>query len=136
MNNRQAIREALKTMLTGQTVATNNIYSNRKSGLWETELPAILIYTTDELAKPVTLQGRQYLRTVQLSVEVRIEGSDTVDDDVDSLLGAIEDIVIADQSIGGTVLITTHTNTQTSINSAADQNIGVGMLSFECQYIA
>ena len=137
-NNRAAIRSALANMLSGETAAEANVYPYRETNLWRSELPAILIYTNQEPAIPESLRGARYIRTLELTVEVRVEkgDSESVDDAVDTLLAEIETLVLADSSIGGTVLSTTQTNTEIRVDSDADRDIGVGVLTFECKYVS
>lgn len=135
-NSRADIRSALQSMLSGATSAGTNVYSNRRTALWESELPAILIYSNQESATPESQRVLRYIRTLELLIEVRVQATTAVDDDVDDLLGEIEDLIYADPSIGGTVLKAIQTNTEFRVDSDADQDIGVGVLTFECQYIA
>lgn len=135
-NNRTAIRAALKTMLSGNTSAGTNVYTHRETNLWQSELPAILIYSNQERAEPESLRHQRYRRTLELAVEVRVEASTNVDNTIDSLLASIETLVLADTSIGGTVLGTTLTSTEIRVESDAEKDIGVGILNYECLYIA
>lgn len=134
-NSRKAIRDALVTMLSGETEAGTNVYANRETGLWQSELPAILVYTEQESAEPRDLSSRKYIRTLQLRVELKAEANSTVDDDLDDLAEEVEDIIDADQSITGTVLSTVLTNTELSVDADGEKEIGVCILNFECKYI-
>jgi CII-binding regulator of phage lambda lysogenization HflD len=136
MNNRTAIRSALTTLLSGETSAGTNVYANRYTSLWQSELPAILIYTRQESAVPEAMNQSRYIRTLELSIEVRVEASEDVDDSIDSIIGEIEDQLATDQSIGGTVLSSTQTNTEIRVDSDGEKDIGVGILTLECKYIS
>jgi hypothetical protein len=136
-NNRSAIRAAVKDLLLNNTDAGDHIYTSRKTALWsDSELPAILIYTNQEPATPSSLQSRQYIRKLELLVEVRVQAADNVDNRVDELLGEIEDQLHTDTSLEGTVISTIQTNTEIRVDSDGEQDIGVGVLTFECQYLA
>lgn len=136
MNNRAAVRSALKTILSGATDAGSNVFAHRGTSLWTSELPAILIYTNQEQAKREALNRSRYIRTIELTIEVKVEAGDDVAEELDALLGQVEDVVQANESINGTVLSTVQTNTEIRVDSDAAQNIGVGTLTFECQYIS
>ncbi len=135
-NNRPAIRSALKAMLSGNTGAGTNVYSHRQTRLWESELPAILIYSNQEPAQPESLRSTRSIRNLELTIEVRLEASANVDDEVDVLLGEIEVLIVANQSLSGTVLSTTLSNTEIRIDSEGQNDIGVGVLTYECKYVS
>lgn len=135
-NSRKTIRTTLKALLSGQTEAGTNVYTNRDTNFWQSELPAIIIYTTQESAVHESLQGQRYYRTLQLNVEVKVEAASGVDDALDDLIGDIEDIVTANKDISGTVLTTVQLNTETNIDSDGEKYVGTGTISFECKYIA
>jgi len=135
-NNRAAIRTALKTILSGATTAGTNVYSHRETALWKSELPAILIYSNEESTVPESLRATRYVRTLQLTVEARVEATSNVDNTLDALLAEIETIIVANPSITATVLSTVQTNTEIRVESDGEKDIGVGVLTFECKYIA
>lgn len=136
MNNRTTIRTALLDMLVGETSAGTNVYSNRESRLWQSELPSILIYTLQEPLTPESLSARRYIRNLELQIKVKVEATETVDDTLDALVAEVEAIIDADPSLAGTVLTTIQTNTEVSIESEAEKDIGIAVLTFECKYIS
>lgn len=133
-NNRFAIRFALMNLLLGQTSADQNVYTNRENSLWRVELPALIISTSEEPVVPATLQGRRYNRTLTLTVEAKVEATESVDDALDALLAEVETIVSNNPSISGTVQAIIQTNTETHMVSQGERDIGVGTLTFECKY--
>ncbi len=135
-NNRANIRSALKTMLTGQTDAGSNVYTNRESRLWQSELPAIIISTPEEPVTPESLSSRRYIRDLVISLEVKIEASESVDDTLDALVADIEDLIDADPSIDGTVLSCVQKSTEVRVDSEGEKDIGVATITFECKYIS
>lgn len=136
MNNRAAIRAAVKALLSGQTDAGTNVYTNRETKLWQSELPAILIYTPTEPIVPEALQGTRYYRTLELQVKIKLEATSSIDDDLDDLAADVEDLMSADRSFGGTVISSIQTNTEISIDSAGENDVGMATLTFECKYIS
>ncbi len=134
-NNRSDIRAALKLMLSGQTSAGTNIFVERPVR-WRSKLPAILIYTPEESATPENLQGSRYYRTLTLNIEAQVELTDEVEDSVDSLLAEIEDIIIADKSLMGSVISSQLTNSAIRVDNNGETDIGVGVLTYECKYIS
>ncbi len=136
MNNRTNIRSALVTMLSGNTDAGTNVYPHRATNLWDSQLPAILIFTNQESAQPESLRSTRSIRTLELSIEVRIKASTDVDSAIDALMGDIEDILTADRSLVGTVISSQLTNSEIRVDGSTDTEIGVGVLTFECKYIS
>lgn len=135
-NNRVAIRAAAMTLLMDNTSAGHNVYANRESKLWQSELPAITIYSLHE---PTTLEGvsgRRYIRSLQFAVKVRVSATETVDDDLDSLVAEVETIFANNPGLSGTVLSTIQTNTEITIDSGGEEDIAAAILTFECKYIS
>jgi hypothetical protein len=136
-NNRSAIRAAAKALLSGETDALANVYTSRTSPLWQTELPAILIYTESEEAVPESMRANpRSIRTLQLTIHAKVEATEDVDDDIDALLTEIETLMSAQSSIGGTVLGSTLTNTEIRVEHDGQKDVGVGVLTYECKYIS
>lgn len=123
-------------MLSGETDAGTNVYTSRETSLWKSELPAILIYTSQEPTAPESLSARRYIRSLELNIHVKIEATENVDDDLDELVSDIEELIDADQSLGGTVLSAVQTNTEIRVDSEGDKDIGVAIITFECKYIS
>ncbi len=135
-NNRSAIRTAIKALLVNQTVAGANVYTNRESNLWQSELPAIIISTGSEPVVAESLQSRRYLRTLELVLKIKIKATASVDDDLDTFVAQVEVIINGAPSLGGTVLTSIQTNTETRVDSEGETDIGVAELTFECKYIS
>lgn len=134
-NNRKAIRAAVKTMLLNNTSAGENVYTNRETTTWESELPAILIYSDDENATNRDITGRQKIRTYNVRIEIKAEAEASVDDDLDDLAQEIETILNADRSLSGTAMDSNYTSTSISISSEGDKEIGTVLLNYEIKYI-
>lgn len=134
-NNRVAIRAAVKSMLVNVTDAGPNVFTNRETRLWESELPAILLSTGQEPVVHESLQGRRYYRTLELLVTVKITATVSVDDELDALVGQIEEILNTEPSFGGTVISSIQTNTEIRVNSEGKEDVAVAVLTFECKYI-
>lgn len=135
-NNRVAIRAAIQTLLLNATDAEDNVYTNRKNKLWESELPAILISTVQEPALPESLSGRRYIRNLEVKLIIKIASTEASDDDLDVLVGQVETLVNANQFLSGTVLSTIQTNTELIFDAEGETDVAVATLTFECKYIS
>lgn len=135
MHKRQEIREAIKTMLLGNTDAGANVYSNRVSAFWKSELPSISIVTTEEEANPRDLGNKTFVRKLRIGIEVHAEATEKLDDVLDDISNQIEALIGADQSLTGTVLGTVMTGTTIELAGEATTPIGVLSISFTTTYI-
>ena len=105
---RKKIREAIKALLVNKTPSADRVWTNRPNPLslrpgqksTREQLPAILIYTKVEDAEVFNEAPREYLRTVEVIVEVAAAMNDTIDDTLDEYAEQIEDIILEDDSLG------------------------------------
>jgi hypothetical protein len=135
-NNRSEIRSAIVALLLGNTDADSNVYPNRETKLFQSELPAILIYTLHEPSILESQNGMRYIRTLQLAVKIRVQSSETIDDDLDALTAEVETIIANNPSLNGTVLSTIQTLTEVLVDSTGEEDLATATLTFECKYIA
>lgn len=95
MHPRIFIRTKAVELLLGNTDCGQDVYKQRSRPFiqqegWQSELPAIVVYTTDESADKVTEAPAMWQRVVNLVVEVHAaEGPDT-DDFLDHVAEQIE----------------------------------------------
>lgn len=136
-HNRVNIKAALKALLLDATDAEDRVFVNREQKVSQSELPCIIIYTPQEESTPSAFPLSRYIRTLQLLIEVRVEASGQVDDDVDNLLAEIEAILLANQSISGTATQgASLASSEVRVNSDGEKDIGVGVLTYQCKYIS
>lgn len=134
-HKRTTIRNAVVTMLTGSTTAGSNVYANRMTRNWTSELPAILIYMLDETNVPRDVRSNQYIRTLQLLIEIRTQATTNVDTDIDDIALEVEDLIKADQSLTGNALAAILTSTEVTLDSESELETGVAVLTYEVKYI-
>lgn len=114
------------------TVLTSRQYSLS----YDEQLPAIIIYTPDEPAEYRGMGTKDYIRNLELRIELTISGTNDVDDDMDEILGEIEGIMSNNPKLGGIVLSTTLLHTQTDIGVDGEAKLGIGTLIYECKYVS
>jgi hypothetical protein len=134
-HQRQTIREALVTMLSGNTDAGTEVYANRAAIIWREELPLIQIFTRNETATRRSINSQQSIRTLTLSVEVFAEANDNLDDTLDTISKQIEDIIAANPSLSGTANGSLLTDTEINLDSVGEKLVGKLTLTFETKYI-
>jgi len=135
-NNRQAIRAAMKALLLNNTDAGANVYSNRKSPAWQSELPAIFIHNHEEPLQSESINVQRYVRNFQVLIDVMAEATASVDDTLDQIAAEVETIIGANPSISGTCISTIQKTTEFKFDSDGETPVGVATITFECQYIS
>ena len=89
---RQTIREAVATLVTGLSTTGSNVFQSRVYRLQASELPALLVYSTDEAVSRETIGTGPYLRR---ELTIRIEGFSknltALDDTLDTIGEEVED---------------------------------------------
>lgn len=87
---RKLIREATAAILKGRTPVGDNVFASRSAPLWgEYELPAIIIYTEREQIQVQNTAPREFIRELELRIEIQAEGVDA-DDVLDDIGDAVE----------------------------------------------
>lgn len=141
MSKRQDIRDALVAILATPvndvypTQAGENVYANRSAHLWRSELPLIMIYARNESAIRRSLNSAQSIRTLQLSIEIHAEANEDLDDTLDEISREVEDLIGADTSLSGTTQGTDLKDTEMSLDSDGERQVGKLTLTFETKYI-
>lgn len=135
-NNRIAIRNAVVDLLLGNTSADQSVFSSRDNPLWQSEFPAILIRTSEETAVRESTQSKRYYRNLTLLIDVKVTATEGSDEALDNLVNEIETLIANGPDFGATVLNSLLTKTEISVNSEAEQDVGVATLTYECKYIA
>lgn len=137
-NKRKEIRQALKTLIDADSQFDSvEIYSSRRSLVSQLEeLPSLTIFTPTEGASPEAIKHRRDIRKLELRLEVRMDASQNVDDDLDTLLAKFEDFMMLNQNITGTILGCNLVSTETDVGIDGNKEIGLGVLIYEATYIA
>lgn len=89
---RQQIREAVATLVTGLTTTESRVFQSRFYRLQASELPALLIYSTDESIDRETIGTGPYLRReLSIRIEGVVKALDNLDDTLDLVGEEVED---------------------------------------------
>lgn len=146
-HQRQAIREALQTMLVdAATAAGNRVYINRTNPLSQRpgsrsarqELPAILIYTRNEAAQILNVAPREYLRTVEVIIELVMaipESDGAIDNDLDDFAEAVEAVIFRDDTVTNTASDFRLVSSSMAIVEEGEIPIGAVQLVCEAEYV-
>lgn len=132
---RKSIRDAASSLLiSGATTAGTNVYVNRSTKFWQSELPAILISNGVETAEPRGMGTRESYRTFNLQIEVRVEVNDTVDDDTDAICLQVENIIKANPNLSNTCTSLIYRGTEPIYDANGEKEIGKAIMNYEIKY--
>src|SRR5947209_4166802 len=92
-HKRTLIRQAAVTKLSGATAAGTRVYSNVSLPLDELELPAINLYTLSESSEEFNVGPPRLRRNLKLACEITAEANSSLDDTLDSIAYAVEQLL-------------------------------------------
>lgn len=132
---RKAIRDAVKTILTGATDAGEKVYTNRARHTFPAELPVILVYTTEENSEVRAVSPNAELaRTLKLVIEIPMKADDTLDDRLDAIALQVETVMGRDDTLGGTANFSFLSGTVMGLDAESKYQIGALVMTFDVNY--
>jgi hypothetical protein len=142
LHPRNKIRDAAVALLRSYFEPDIKVYSTRVSPYqhkeWNTELPAIAVYTLKDVGKVTDAAPRTYERHCELAVEILTEGKarlEVIDASLDNLCRAVEILMLADDTLGGTVNDLLYANTVMDFGDVGDPNVGAARIVFDAEYL-
>ncbi len=102
-HQRQLIRQAVRALLLNQTAALAKIETTRVTRYRKSELPAIAVYTSEEMVAEAssTTAPRELTRELDVVIAGWVGFGDGMDDAMDDLALEIETAMHADPYLGG-----------------------------------
>lgn len=135
---RQLIRKQAVAVLLGATNAGASVFASRVrpfiSNSWQSDLPAICVFTMDETSEIFNQAPREYLRRVELVVEIHADGNDALDDTLDTLARQVERVLLMDDTLGDTVNDLQYVRSRMVLLDQSEQLTGACRLIFEAEY--
>lgn len=142
MNDRKSIRYKVKSMLDNNIIFKGNpiaIHPNRITPFFGVELPAIGIYTFDEPADPQNTQPQVYRRSLNLGIQVLLDGETgrVIDDDLDDISALIEKFMFFNPTLDPLENVESCdlVNTSQDLKDQGDKLYGSSILQFQVEYI-
>ncbi len=134
---RQLIREATKQLLLDASITEvgTNIFSNRVSAFWRSELPCISIFIKNEEASPRDLSNKSFIRKATLSFEVHAEAVEDLDNTLDSIADSIETVMNDNPTLNNTISSHILQDTEIELSGEATTPIGVLSINYQITYI-
>lgn len=135
---RQLIRKQAVAVLLGRTLAGASVFPSRVapylSNGWQNELPAIAVYTMDENGEIFNASPREYRRTVELVIEIIVTEDADLDDTLDTIAREVEQLLLVDDTLGGTCNNLTYARTRMVIKEEGDKQFGGCRVIFDAEY--
>jgi hypothetical protein len=138
---RQLLREAAATALQAKTRAATRIYCGRPNPFSHRphadgggeNLPAIVVYTRSTRSQVFDESPRRYRHEVELAVEcsLAIEEGQDIDDSLDAFEQEVLNVLLLDDTLGGTVDDLQLTRSTNTIDGEGEQLLGAVILTFE-----
>lgn len=136
---RELIRKQAVALLLDATDAGASVYASRVAPLisneWQSELPAIIVFTMDESSEIFNQAPREYLRKVELVVEIHADGNGALDDTLDTLARQVERLLLMDDTLGGTANDLRYSRSRMVLLDQAEKLTGACRLIFEAEYL-
>ena len=139
---RNKIRDAAVAVLRAYFEPDIKVYSSRVSPYqskdWNTELPAIAVYTQKDVGKVTNAAPRRYERHVELAIEVVVEGkarAELIDSNLDNVCRAIEILLLNDDTLGGTCNDFLYASTVLDYGDQGDPNVAAARIVFDAEYL-
>lgn len=134
---RTNIRNAVKTRLeTDIPSLSGKIFTTRIRPLYQAKLPCILIYTLKEPSEISTEAPREFMRSLQVVIEIVTKADDTLDDALDDLCLLVESSIFKEETFGGLVSDTILQDTEVSVLGEGDRLIGSAAITLLMPYFS
>lgn len=138
MHVRKQIRDQVKTQVTGLTTTGASVFSHRVYPMQDSELPAIIVYTSSESSNRATMGGfssvSSMIRSLNVSIEVYVKATVNVVDTLDTIAEEIEIAMGADETLSGLSEDLSLTGTSIEITAEGDQPVAVLKLDYLVDY--
>jgi hypothetical protein len=137
MHIRQAIRENIKTTLTGLTTTGNNVFVTRVYPVAKGLTEGLIIYNENETVQYLsTGTGRSQERTCIFKVEAYVKTSSDFDDKMDTIMAEIESALSVDVTRGNLAIDTMIDNFDSDFNGEGELPVGIGTLDIIVKYLS
>lgn len=132
---RQQLREAAATLLTDLETTGVNVFQNRVYDVTESELPCLLIYTTNETIETETMaQYRTLHREVDLIVEGMAQAVSDIDDVLDLIGSEVEVAIGSDRTLSGTAKQATLESVEIGLSQVGEKPAGSIRMTYKVYY--
>ena len=136
MNQRLLIKNKIKELLLGKTIADQNVIVRNPFLVSPDQFPLILIYSDEETKEIFNVSPKTYKRKLMLSVELIIGRSKdkNIDDELDYFEQEVENILLFEETLGDLVSDFYITNSIKAFSNEAEGMFGMVKMEFVAEY--
>lgn len=129
------LRNAIVAALTGLATTGARVYKNRPGirVLQASELPALMVYSGGEDVNDAAVDGNLLERDMQFHVDLRVKGTDGVDDVLDQIRKEVEIALAPGVVIGTRTVIIDYSGMSDPDLDADDQTVIGATLQIACK---
>ena len=132
---RKSIRDNVATTVTGLSTTGSNVFKTRTIPLGVAKLPALCVYTRNEIINNSTMQPpRTQLRNLDVIIEAYVKGISALDDTLDTISVEVEEALATDLTRGGYAKDTMVTSFEVDYDGEGDQTVGVARFTIAVKY--
>jgi len=126
----------LSARLDDKLISTGTLYKFRRYALDDDQLPALIVYTTNDVTNLATMGSRTLSHNLELRVDVINKGSSVnIFENIESFCAELNSAIEADYSFNGLVKSCILTQSDFSVNTTGEKAIGTGKMIFEVRYM-
>jgi hypothetical protein len=112
------------------------LYKFRKYALDDAQLPALIVYTTNDVTNLATIGSRTLSHNLELRVDVINKGSSLdIFENIEAFCAELNGAIEADYSFSGLVKSCVLTQSDFSVNTTGEKAIGTGKMIFDVKYM-
>lgn len=135
MHYRQVIREAFQAALNSVTLAGNSVYLNRCYPIQKTDVPAIIIYTSNEDAEIATIgTPGTSMRELILTIEIYVKTQNNPDNQIDIIAEQIEIAIADNTNLNSLAKCIDYQGIEIEENGDGDKKFYIGTMSYSVIY--
>lgn len=117
-------------------LSTGTLYKFRKYALDDAQLPALIVYTTNDVTSLATMGSRTLSHNLELRVDVINKGSSvSIFENIESFCAELNSAIEADYSFNGLVKSCVLTQSDFSVNTTGEKAVGTGKMIFDVRYM-
>ena len=134
-HQRETIRKAFVTKLTGLTTTSVRVYRSRVYPMGSANLPGLIVYATEEESAAPNMGASNQARELTVVVEGYAKTSYTLlDDTLDDIAAEVEAAINLDRTVSGSVDTCWLESTEIDLADEGEKPVGVVKLNFKTIY--
>jgi hypothetical protein len=117
-------------------LSTGTLYKFRRYALDEAQLPALLVYTTNDTTNLATIGNRTLSHSLELRVDIINKGSsENIFENIEQFCSELNGALEEDYSFEGLVKSCIITQSDFSVETTGEKAVGIGKMIFDVKYM-